>query len=126
MRNIRFFFCNKCNREYTGCPNIEYENPNEELGEGIVLIEKGEYQCKICNNIIAIYRVNLNPSHYNLAILDIRIPGLNGLQLYYRLKAINRNIKVLFVSVLDAVPEFISILPDVKDTNDFIKKACCT
>jgi two-component system, OmpR family, response regulator ChvI len=66
--------------------------------------------------------VNVSPSHYNLAILDIRMPGLNGLQLYYRLKAINRNIKILFVSALDAVPELISILPDVKATNDFIKK----
>ena len=28
----------------------------------------------------------------------------------------------LFVSALDAVPELISILPDVKATNDFIKK----
>ncbi|MDQ6863284.1 MAG: response regulator, partial [Thermoproteota archaeon] len=62
------------------------------------------------------------PSHYNLAILDIRMPGLNGLQLYYRLKAINRNIKILFVSALDAVPELTSILPDVKTTNDIIKK----
>jgi CheY-like chemotaxis protein len=65
---------------------------------------------------------NVNPSHYNLAILDIRMPGLNGLQLYYRLKAINRNIKILFVSALDAVPELVSILPDVKATNDIIKK----
>ena len=56
--------------------------------------------------------VNANPSHYNLAILDIRMPGLNGLQLYYRLKAVNRNIKILFVSALDAVPELVSILPD--------------
>jgi hypothetical protein len=48
--------CNKCDREYTGCQKIVYENPNEVLGEGIILIEKGEYQCKICNNIIAIYR----------------------------------------------------------------------
>jgi two-component system, OmpR family, response regulator ChvI len=66
--------------------------------------------------------VNVNPSHYNLAILDIRMPGLNGLQLYYRLKAINRNIKILFISALDAVPELVSILPDVKTTNDIIKK----
>jgi DNA-binding response OmpR family regulator len=42
-----------------------------------------------------------------MAILDIRMPGLNGLQLYYKLKAINRNIKILFVSALDAVPELI-------------------
>jgi CheY-like chemotaxis protein len=66
--------------------------------------------------------VNVNPSHYNLAILDIRMPGLNGLQLYYRLKAINRNIKILFVSALDAVPELVSILPDIKTTRDIIKK----
>jgi len=38
------------------------------------------------------------------------------------LKAINRNIKILFVSALDAVPELVSILPDVKSTNDIIKK----
>src|SRR5215469_4517936 len=66
--------------------------------------------------------VNVNPSHYNLAILDIRMPDLNELQLYYRLKAINRKIKILFVSALDAVPELVSILPDVKITNDIIKK----
>jgi two-component system, OmpR family, response regulator ChvI len=66
--------------------------------------------------------VNVNPTHYNLAILDIRMHGLNGLQLYYRLKAINRNIKILFVSALDAVSELISILPDVNTAHDIIKK----
>src|SRR5215471_6284233 len=66
--------------------------------------------------------VNVNPYHYNLAILDIRMPGLNGLQLYYRLKAINRNIKILFVSALDAVSELISILPGVNTAHDIIKK----
>jgi len=50
------------------------------------------------------------------------MPGLNGLQLYYRLKAINRNIRILFVSALDAVPELISIFPGVKAANDIIKK----
>jgi hypothetical protein len=38
------------------------------------------------------------------------------------LKAINRNIKILFVSALHAVPELTSILPDVKTTNYIIKK----
>ena len=37
------------------------------------------------------------------------MPGLNGLQLYYKLKAVNRNIKILFVSALDAVPELTSV-----------------
>ena len=34
----------------------------------------------------------------------------------------NRNIKILFVSALDAVPELTSILPDLKSTSDIIKK----
>ena len=50
------YFCKKRRREYHGCPNITYTNPNEQLGSGIILIEKGEYQCELCNNIIAIYR----------------------------------------------------------------------
>ena len=50
------YYCNKCEKEYQGAPNIESENPNEDLGENIILIEKGEYKCKTCNYVIAQYR----------------------------------------------------------------------
>jgi DNA-directed RNA polymerase subunit RPC12/RpoP len=50
------YYCNKCAKEYPGSPLISYENPNEELEEGTILIEKGEYKCMACNNIIALYR----------------------------------------------------------------------
>jgi hypothetical protein len=50
------YYCNSCGNEHPGSPIISYENPNEELGEGIVLIEKGEYKCKVCNNALALYR----------------------------------------------------------------------
>jgi hypothetical protein len=50
------YFCNKCQKEYSGSPVISYENMNEELGEDIILFEKGEYKCRTCNNIIALYR----------------------------------------------------------------------
>jgi hypothetical protein len=30
--------------------------PNEEIGEGIILIEEGEYRCRAWNNLIALYR----------------------------------------------------------------------
>lgn len=50
------YYCNKCEKEYDGSPKISYENPNEQLGEGVTLIEKGEYKCGECNSTIAQYR----------------------------------------------------------------------
>jgi sporulation protein YlmC with PRC-barrel domain len=49
-------YCNKCEKAYEGSPALVFENPNEELGEGVTLIEKGEYKCKTCNSTIAQYR----------------------------------------------------------------------
>jgi DNA-binding response OmpR family regulator len=63
----------------------------------------------------------VNPSYYDLVIMDIRMPHLNGLQLYHRMKAINSSVRVLFVSALDAVEELVSILPDIK-RNSIIRK----
>ncbi len=53
---ISKYYCNKCEKEYKGFPKLNYENPNENVGEGVTLIEKGEYQCQICSGIIAQYR----------------------------------------------------------------------
>ena len=63
----------------------------------------------------------VNPSYYDLVVMDIRMPGLNGLQLYYRIKAMNPDIKVLFISALDLAKEMVSILPGVK-IEDIIQK----
>jgi hypothetical protein len=38
------YYCNKCAKEHPGSPAINYENPNEELGEDVIFIEKGEYR----------------------------------------------------------------------------------
>lgn len=50
------YYCNKCGKEYRGCPLIDYQIPNEEIAENVILVEKGEYKCRSCNNIIAQYR----------------------------------------------------------------------
>ena len=55
-----------------------------------------------------------DPSKYDLVVMDIRMPQLNGLQLYQRLKAINSSVRILFVTALDAAVELISVLPDVE------------
>ncbi len=49
-------FCNTCEKEFEGPPKIEFENPNEEVAENLVLAERGQYICKACNATIAEYR----------------------------------------------------------------------
>ena len=63
-----------------------------------------------------------NHCYHDLVLLDIRMPGLNGLQLYYKLKAINSDVKIMFISALDAADELISMIPDVKVDYDVIRK----
>ena len=53
-------------------------------------------------------------SSYDLIVLDIRMPQVNGIQLFQTFKSINREIKVMFVSCLDAAPELVSVFPEVK------------
>ena len=65
--------------------------------------------------------IHADKSHYDLVILDIRMPYLNGLQLYHRLKAINKDIKILFLSALEASEEITSIFPELK-YGDIIRK----
>lgn len=50
------YHCNKCDKDFEGSPAIRYDNPNEDLGEDVILVEKGEYKCHACNTIIAQYR----------------------------------------------------------------------
>jgi two-component system, OmpR family, response regulator ChvI len=61
--------------------------------------------------------IELDPSYFDLVITDIRMPNLNGLQLYYRLTAISMAIKILFISALDAIEETISVLPRINHNN---------
>jgi two-component system, OmpR family, response regulator ChvI len=61
------------------------------------------------------------PRHFDLIILDIRMPSMNGLQLYQRLKAIDPHVKVIFLTALDAADELVSVLEGVESV-DVMKK----
>jgi len=50
------YYCNKCGKGHDGQPLLIYEVPNEEIAENVILVEKGEYKCRDCNNTIAQYR----------------------------------------------------------------------
>jgi CheY-like chemotaxis protein/predicted transcriptional regulator len=67
--------------------------------------------------------INLNHSYYDLVITDIRMPGLNGLQLYQKIKAIDNTINIVFVSALDSLQEMASIFPELNFKNIIRKPA---
>ena len=50
-----------------------------------------------------------------LIILDIRMKNLNGFQLHQQIKAIDPTIKILFVTALDILNEFSTIIPGISE-----------
>lgn len=64
---------------------------------------------------------DIDPSYYKLAIIDIRMPKINGIQLYQILKILNPSIKIIFMTALDAVNELASLYSEVK-SSDIMKK----
>ena len=57
---------------------------------------------------------NGDPLSYDLVISDIRMPEINGFQLYYKLRAINYNVKIIFATCLEIIEETSALLPDFK------------
>jgi CheY-like chemotaxis protein/class 3 adenylate cyclase len=55
-----------------------------------------------------------------LVILDIRMKTLNGFQLHQQIKAIDPTIKVLFITALDILDEFSTIIPGI--SKEYIMK----
>jgi CheY-like chemotaxis protein len=59
------------------------------------------------------YIRNISNFNHLLVILDIRMKNLNGIQLYQQIKAIDTTIKILFVTALDILDEFSTIIPGI-------------
>lgn len=49
-------YCKICDEEFAGAPGYISEHPDEEVAEGMILKERGQYMCKKCNNILGEYR----------------------------------------------------------------------
>jgi CheY-like chemotaxis protein len=61
------------------------------------------------------------PNFFDLILLDIRMPDISGFKLYYRLKAVNPSIPILFITALEVVDELLDALPGI-NAEHIIKK----
>jgi CheY-like chemotaxis protein len=67
---------------------------------------------------------SFKPNVYDLAILDIRMPGLNGFTLYRQMKKIDPSLTACFLSAFEMHPdEFKKVFPSMADSvKTIIKK----
>lgn len=63
----------------------------------------------------------VGPTYYDLAILDMRMPTMNGLRIYQLLDALRPGIKVLFVTAIADVEDVLCLLRGF-DKADILKK----
>lgn len=63
------------------------------------------------------------PGLYDLLILDIRMPGMNGFELYHKIRDIDDKVKVCFLTAFEeARGEFKSSFPFLEEIKCYLKK----
>jgi len=87
------------------------------------LLNRQGYKVKAFSNSIEAFThfTEKSPYFYDLILMDIRMPGINGIQLYYKLRAINPYAKILLISALDVVHELIESIPGI-NMKEIIRK----
>jgi YesN/AraC family two-component response regulator len=65
---------------------------------------------------------NHNPDYYDIIITDIRMPRMNGFDLYRQIKETRPNTKIAFITAFEInKDEFTKVLPSI-EVKDFIIK----
>jgi DNA-binding NtrC family response regulator len=66
---------------------------------------------------------NFKPDSYGLVLLDIRMPKMNGFELYKKIKDIDNKIEACFITAFeDYHEEFKESFPELDDAKYFIRK----
>jgi CheY-like chemotaxis protein len=66
----------------------------------LVLEDSGLYEVDSYNDLLIALQ-NFEPNFYDLLPLDIRMPNMNGFELYDKIEKIDNKVKVCFVSAYD-------------------------
>jgi CheY-like chemotaxis protein len=68
---------------------------------------------------------NFRPNIYDLAILDIKMPQMNGFELLHEIRKIDENVKVCFLTAVSELTEYRTVIKKIYpplDENCIIKK----
>ncbi|MGI0021037.1 MAG: response regulator [Nitrososphaera sp.] len=63
-------------------------------------LQKAGFSVRACRDSVTALE-NFAPGRYDLVITDIRMPGMNGLDLYQKIKSVDPQTPVIFLSAYD-------------------------
>ena len=58
-----------------------------------------------------------NFMHYDLVVLDIKMPNIDGIKLYHQLRTVDKNVKVCFITASEEY--YIERFPELKEEKCF-------
>ena len=70
------------------------------LSFSLALEDSGLFEVETSNDPLEALS-NFRPNNYDLLLLDIRMPAMNGFELYDKIKKIDNKVKVCFISAYD-------------------------
>ena len=66
---------------------------------------------------------NYKAGHYDLLLLDIKMPTMNGFELYQKIKNIDDNAQVCFITAyVDSINDFKRLFPALEEVDRFVTK----
>jgi two-component system response regulator ChvI len=85
-------------------------------------LEKNEFIVDTFNDPLEALS-KFRPRMYYLLILDIRMPGINGFQLYQKIRDLDNKVKVCFLTAFeDSREEFKTSFPFLEEVKRYLKK----
>jgi len=83
------------------CNIIMVDNePDVNITIKTALEENGDFQVDTFNDPRSVLFA-FKPGHYDLAILDVKMPGINGFQLCKKLREIDKKLKICFLTAAE-------------------------
>jgi CheY-like chemotaxis protein len=65
---------------------------------------------------------SFKPNYYDLILLDVRMPGMNGFELHQQLKILDKNCKICFITAFEAYYESLKEFFPKLDAKCYIRK----
>jgi DNA-binding response OmpR family regulator len=76
------------------------DEPDVNLTIKMALEENGDFEVDTFNDAESALFA-FKPGHYDLAILDVKLPGMNGFQLCRKLREIDKDLKISFLTATE-------------------------